>query len=142
EDVVGAVAEGLEHAGQADQRAQASREVVGLQSVGLIEGEVALAATAAVVVGAGVGHRAVGGQPGFRAVADEAGVGSAAGADDAGALVALFLPASRPAWWDVAASWCARSRRSYSTCPKAWSGGRSTRRSAMRRKTSSAWGLS
>src|SRR5262245_49003912 len=104
QDVVGPVAEGLQHAGQADQPTQARREAVGLQAVGLVEGEVPLAAGGAVVVGACMGDLAVGGQPGLGAVVEEAGVVSAVRADHAGALVALFLPACRPAWWEAAAS--------------------------------------
>src|SRR5262249_43906664 len=86
----------------------------------------------------GVADGAVGGQPGLVAVLDEAGVSLAEGAGDAGALVALFLPASRPAWWAEAASSWARSRRSYSTWPKASPSGRSASRSAMRPRMPSA----
>src|SRR5205807_552818 len=88
QDVLGAVAERLQHAGQADQRSQATGQAVGLQGIGLVEGAVATAAVVAVVVGALVGDFAVGGQPGFGPVIDEAGVGLAVRADEAGALVA------------------------------------------------------
>src|SRR5262249_2836227 len=106
------------------------------------EGGVAPVAAVAVVVGAAVADRAVGGQPGLVAVLDEAGVGGAVRAGDAGALVAPFLPAWRPAWWQEAASRWERSRRSYSTWPNALSSGRSTSFSAIRRSACSASGLS
>lgn len=68
-----------------------------MEAVGLIEGEVPAVAMAAVIIGALVADVAVGCQPRLGAVALEAGVVLAVGADDAGAVVALFLPAVRPA---------------------------------------------
>jgi hypothetical protein len=50
-----------------------------------------------VIIGALVADFAVGGQPGLWAVAEETGIFLAGGADEAGALVALFLPAVRAA---------------------------------------------
>jgi hypothetical protein len=67
--------------------------------VGLIEGAMAVVTVGAVIVSALDRYLAGGGQPGLVAVVDEAGVRLAAGADDAGALVALFLAALMPAWW-------------------------------------------
>jgi hypothetical protein len=98
QDVVGAVAERLQDAGQADQRPQPGAEAVGPQAVGRVEGAVALAAAGAVVVGAGVADVAVGRQPGLGPVADEPGVGLAVRADGAGALVALFFEAGKRDW--------------------------------------------
>src|SRR6266568_1226369 len=100
----------------------------------------ALMAVVAVVVGPLGGDLAVGSQPGLGPVLDEAGVGLAVRADDAGAAVALFLPASRPVWCEAAARSWAKSRRSYSIWPKARSSGRSTRRSAIWRRMWSALG--
>lgn len=65
--------------------------------MGLIEGEVSAVAMVAVVIGPLMTDFAVGGQPGLGAVAEETGIFLATGADEAGALVALFLPAVRPA---------------------------------------------
>src|SRR5579885_3739046 len=138
QDVVGADAVRLEDASQADQGAQGGAQVVVAQAVGLIEGKMAAMATRTKVVSAGGGDVAVGGEEILGAVALEAGVRLAVGTDDAGAYVALFFAVSSPAWWASAATWRARSPRSCSICPKALSGGRSTRRSAICRSLGSA----
>jgi hypothetical protein len=95
--IVGPLAEGGQRAGQADERTPASAEMVGLQGVGLIEGTMALVATGAVGVGATQRYLARGRPPGLGPVVDEAGIGRAVRADDAGPDGPLFWPESRRA---------------------------------------------
>ena len=97
EQVVGGVAKGTQGAGQTDQGPQATAEVVALQVVGGVEGAVALMALGAVVVGATDLDFTRESQPAFGPITDEAGVGGTEGADATGAVVPLFLLASRPA---------------------------------------------
>jgi hypothetical protein len=92
QDIVGAVVVRLQHACQTDQGTQTGADVVGLQTVGQVEGEMPFVTAGAVVIGTFVFDVAVGGPPRLGAVVDETGVGLAEWTDNAGTYVALFLP--------------------------------------------------